>query len=82
MLTIRACAAELGVSPSTVYQLVRAGRLAHARIGVGRGVIRISPADLAAYLETSHVEATGPGRAHLVKRRPYAGPRAMKTHGL
>ncbi|HKB04962.1 MAG TPA: helix-turn-helix domain-containing protein [Gemmataceae bacterium] len=41
-LTVRQAADELGgVSPSTVYSLVGAGRLDHIRIGLGRGTIRI-----------------------------------------
>ena len=82
-MDVRAAAAELGVSPSAVYQLVRAGRLAHARIGAGRGVIRIAAADLAAYLDSCRVEATGPaGRPAAARRRAYAGPTPKERHVL
>lgn len=45
-LTVAQAAAALGVKPGTVYALCRAGDLGHMRIGVGRGTIRIEPADL------------------------------------
>jgi excisionase family DNA binding protein len=40
-------AARLGVSEATVYRLCAAGELPHARVA---NAIRISPADVAAFL--------------------------------
>jgi integrase len=47
LLTTREVAAELGVSPSTVYKLCESGALPSVRI---IGAIRVAPADLAAYV--------------------------------
>lgn len=49
--TVKAAAAELGVSPALLYSLVARGRIAHERHGLGRGVIRIPPDALARYRE-------------------------------
>jgi excisionase family DNA binding protein len=46
-------AEKLGVSASTVYGLVASGKLKHSRVGVRRGVIRISEEQLAEYLQTA-----------------------------
>lgn len=45
-LTVQEAAARLKVSPDTVYDLCASKKLAHHRIGGGRGSIRINPADL------------------------------------
>jgi len=46
-LTVQEAATRLRVSPRSVYDLVRSGRLHAQRVGNGRGAIRITPADLA-----------------------------------
>jgi excisionase family DNA binding protein len=46
-LTVKEAAQHLCVSERTVYDLVRSGRLRGRRVGNGRGIIRIAPADLA-----------------------------------
>ena len=51
MLTVKDAAAQLNVAKSTVYTLVKSGRLRAHRIGSGRGTIRISIGDLEEYLE-------------------------------
>jgi excisionase family DNA binding protein len=51
MITVVEVAARLRMSRACVYQLVHAGRLTSYRIGLGRGAIRISEEDLAAYVE-------------------------------
>ena len=57
-MTVPEAARLLEVTPALVYKLCGAGRLAHRRIGLGRGTIRITDDDLAAYLESVKVEAT------------------------
>ena len=52
MLTVIEVAARLRVSRTCVYQLVERGQLCCHRIGLGRGAIRVSEADLAAYIES------------------------------
>lgn len=49
-MNVRSAAARLEISASTVYALVAAGKLGCTRHGVGRGCIRISQAQLEAYL--------------------------------
>jgi excisionase family DNA binding protein len=55
-MTVAEAARLLEVKESTVYTLCRERLLGHRRIGVGRGTIRISRADLDAYIESSRVE--------------------------
>lgn len=51
-LTVIEVAERLSICRAAAYQLVESGKLAHHRIGVGRGVIRASEEDLTAYLES------------------------------
>lgn len=44
-MTVNEAAKRLEVKPSMIYALCAAGKLAHHRIGVGRGVIRIVEVD-------------------------------------
>lgn len=55
MLRVKQVAALLGVSAPCVYAIVREGKLACHRIGVGRGAVRIRRSDLDAYLESCRV---------------------------
>lgn len=48
-------AARLGCKSGLVYKLCAAGRLGHASLGFGRGVIRISDDDPKAYVEPVRV---------------------------
>jgi excisionase family DNA binding protein len=57
MLTVHEAAQRLGISISTLYDLVRQRRLGHHRVGVGRGRIMFQEQDLAAYLNATKVEA-------------------------
>ena len=52
-LTVSEVAERLNVSVATVYNLVEQSRLAHHRIGVGRGAVRVSEEQLRAYLEST-----------------------------
>ena len=69
MLSVKETARWLNVSPSTVYGLINSGELKCHRVGVGRGVIRISEAAISDYLDSC---AAG-------TRRP-APPRTGWTH--
>lgn len=59
MLTVKEVAQRLNVSPSCIYQLVETGRISHHRIGLGRGAIRFTEANIAAFLEDSQNRASG-----------------------
>ena len=63
LLTIDQAADRLAVSVSTVRNLVASGKLGGVRVGVGRGAIRIRPADIDAYNRDAQpagkVEAAG-----------------------
>jgi excisionase family DNA binding protein len=41
-LSVREYAAAYGVSPQTIYAMCAANKLAHVRLGTGRGTIRIA----------------------------------------
>ncbi|MGM0488161.1 MAG: helix-turn-helix domain-containing protein [Planctomycetota bacterium] len=56
LLTVKEAADLLHVSPSAVYQLIDAHRLACHRIGTGRGTIRISRHDLNTFLDVCRQE--------------------------
>lgn len=56
-MTVAEAAQRLEITPSLVYKLCREGRLPHRRLGFGRGVIRLTEEDVAAYLEACRVEA-------------------------
>lgn len=57
-MTVREAAVRLECSPNTVYQLCERGRLGHYRVGCGRGAIRITESDVAAYLASARQEPT------------------------
>jgi excisionase family DNA binding protein len=50
LLTVNQVARQLSVSERTVYALCDTGKLRHARIGTGRGTIRIPEDAVAEYL--------------------------------
>ncbi len=60
MLTVKQVAEKLGVSPTTVYGLCQRRKLRHARVGLGRGAVRIDEKDLDDFLSGATV---GPERA-------------------
>lgn len=57
-MTVKEAAELLEISERTVYDLCRAGKLAHYRVGVGRRSIRLEPADVRAYRESRRVAAS------------------------
>ena len=68
-MTVSQAAEHLEVESSDlVYRLCQAGRLAHTRIGLGRGTIRIAFADVEALREAGRVEVEQPKP----RRRPRA----------
>ena len=52
-MTVKQAAVRLEVSVSTVYGLIAAGKLRCSRVGLGRGVIRISDEQLSGYLKAA-----------------------------
>jgi excisionase family DNA binding protein len=56
VLTVADVADRLQVSRSTIYFLVERGKLAHHRVGRGRGTIRFSEADVEDYLQSCRRE--------------------------
>ena len=59
MLTVKDVAEKLGVSPTTVYGLCHRRKLRHARVGLGRGSVRIEEKDLDEYVKGATI---GPER--------------------
>lgn len=56
MHDVKETATRLNVSTTTVYALIKSGKLGCHRVGVGRGVIRITDADIEAYLNNCRHE--------------------------
>jgi excisionase family DNA binding protein len=56
-LTVLECAKALRVSPSTVYSLAKERRIAHRRVGVGRGRLLFTEQDIQEYLASCEVRA-------------------------
>jgi excisionase family DNA binding protein len=65
MMTVKQAAERLQCSAATVYQLCAAKLILHSRVGLGRGVIRITEADLAAYLAARRVQPERPKLKHI-----------------
>jgi excisionase family DNA binding protein len=60
LLTIKEAALQLGVSPSSVRNLIARGKLASYR-PLPR-CVRLDPAEVAAYRQSCRTEACAPGR--------------------
>jgi len=58
MMTVAEVAKRLRVSPACAYALIDAGELACYRIGLRRGVIRVSEEQLQAFLARNEVFAS------------------------
>jgi excisionase family DNA binding protein len=54
-MTVNETAAMLGLSEQSVYLLCAAGKIAHYRMGLKKGVIVISKDDANAYMESCRV---------------------------
>lgn len=63
MLSVKECAKRAGVCESVVRGWIKAGQLAHYRLGLRRGKIVVAAADLDALLATFRVEGKKPERA-------------------
>ena len=59
MMTVREVAEKLSLSISQVYSLLASGKLPHHRFGVGRGAIRVTEEQLAAFVEASIFKPRG-----------------------
>lgn len=69
LLTLDDVAARLAVCPRTVRTLVRAGQIAHVRVG---RQIRVRPEDLDAYLTEARVPTEAERRRAAVRSLPSA----------
>jgi excisionase family DNA binding protein len=62
-LTVKQVAAQLACSEATVYGLCNGHLMGHLRLGIGRGTIRISEEDLAAFMASRQVRPCPPVNA-------------------
>ena len=69
MLTVAQAAEHMGVGTRVVYKLCATRELKHARIGNGKGLLRINLSDLEDYIERSSVQPSEPKRAP-ARRKP------------
>ncbi len=60
MNTVKQAAQKLAISQSLVYALCKAGKIRHARHGVGRGTLRISDDALEEYRQAAEVKPAAP----------------------
>ena len=83
LLRVRQAAERLNISPSLITALCRAGCIKHRKIGLGRGIIRISEEDLAAYDASVVVEPAVASRSSGEKpeTKPPTGPRGKRGMG-
>lgn len=56
LFKIAEAAGRLGISASTLYQLVSGRKISHLRIGTGRGGIRFTDEQLAEFLQSCRVD--------------------------
>lgn len=83
-MDVREAAKRLEVSVTLIYELCHAGKLPHARIGLGRGTIRIAESDVEAYLRSARVEGPEEGQEGVKVRRratvlvPTGGPSPIR----
>lgn len=75
LLTVPEVAVRLQISSSSVYLLIERGLLPHHRIGARRGAIRITEADLTAYLLACREGASPPPISSTMEPRQ---PSALK----
>ena len=61
-MTVREAAKRLEVSVSTIYALCAKGLMPHSRVGLGRGVVRISEDDLKVFLESCRADHPAPAK--------------------
>jgi excisionase family DNA binding protein len=67
-LKVREVAKRLDISVSLTYRLIESGKLSCSRHGLGRGVIRVSEDQLAAYLASTQ-QQRAPPQPELDRRR-------------
>ncbi len=65
LLKVKEIVDRLKVSQACVYQMIAERKIAHVRIGVGRGAIRVGEEDLQAFLDGCKVEQAMPGHREL-----------------
>ena len=56
LLKVKEVVERLKVSQACVYQLIAERKIAHVRIGCGRGAIRITDTDLQMFLDSCRLE--------------------------
>jgi excisionase family DNA binding protein len=71
MMTVKVAAERMGISDSLVYELCACGSLPHVRIGRpgSRGCIRITQADIDAFLASQKVGGADPSRASPARQK-------------
>ena len=60
--TVREVAERLRCSAALVYSLCEKGKLAHVRLGLRRGTIRIASADVDAFIASCTIDTGGRGK--------------------
>ena len=80
-LMVKEAAVRVGVSEATVYNLCRAKKLRHLRLGTGRGTIRIPEDALEALILGVTVPSSEGPAPSLEEEDPQARPAALRGPG-
>lgn len=81
-MTVREAAEQLGLSVTSLRQLVASKRIGHLRLGPSGGLIRFTPEHLSAYRDSCEVPArTSPPSAPRPKREPLIPYRILYQSG-
>jgi excisionase family DNA binding protein len=75
-MSVKTAALYLGLNEKTLYQMLKAGKITHYRIGPGKGAIRFKPGDLDNFVESRRVPAKPSGEAAV---QVVAAPRPART---
>jgi excisionase family DNA binding protein len=70
MLTVGQVADRLGVKSALVYRLIGKGEIAHVRVGLGRGVIRVEESSVEEYKARRRRQAPALPEVRRATRKP------------
>lgn len=62
LLTVKETSERLSCSVALVYSLCEKGKLAHVRLGLGRGTIRVSQSNIEAFIASCTIDIGGQGK--------------------
>lgn len=82
LLTVKQAAAHLGISFKALYDIIEKRKIAHYRLGVSGGAIRLKKSDLDDYLADCRQPVTGGAESFLVVEQRKRRRRVRSLVGL